>query len=288
MTPKNQRKEVPGSPLAGKRIAVPESRQLDVLSALFERRGATVLRVPLVSIQDAPNQQLIIDWIRGFIRLPPDLFLILTGEGLRRLINSAARQSLDSEFIETLSSVATLCRGPKPARVLRELKLTGTAFAQEPTTEGVIKSLQEMDLQGKRVAAQLYGDDPNIQLQDYLKSRDLWEYLPVSPYVYAPDSHQDEVRDLINALADKQIDLLAFTSKSQLKRLTKVAQSLNIESALDCGMRNTRIAAIGPIVADALSEIGYEVSIMPQSSYFMKPLVRAAEQMFAQNPDKLC
>ncbi|HJO12245.1 MAG: hypothetical protein QGG67_11805 [Gammaproteobacteria bacterium] len=33
------------SSLADKRIAVPESRQLDILAELFERRGAHVVRI---------------------------------------------------------------------------------------------------------------------------------------------------------------------------------------------------------------------------------------------------
>ena len=40
-------------PLAGRTIAVPETRELEVFATLLERRGATVLRCPLVSIRDA-------------------------------------------------------------------------------------------------------------------------------------------------------------------------------------------------------------------------------------------
>ena len=43
--------------LAGRVIAIPETRQLDVLARLLERRGATVLKVPLVAIYDAPKRE---------------------------------------------------------------------------------------------------------------------------------------------------------------------------------------------------------------------------------------
>ena len=42
--------------LADKVVAVPEARQLDVLASLLERRGASVLRCPLVSILDSPDE----------------------------------------------------------------------------------------------------------------------------------------------------------------------------------------------------------------------------------------
>ena len=41
--------------LQGKTIAVPEMRELEVFSALLERRGARVLRCPLVTIYDSPH-----------------------------------------------------------------------------------------------------------------------------------------------------------------------------------------------------------------------------------------
>jgi len=41
--------------LHGRRIAVPESRELDVFATLLERRGALVLRCPLIDIRDAPD-----------------------------------------------------------------------------------------------------------------------------------------------------------------------------------------------------------------------------------------
>ncbi|MBL4582631.1 MAG: uroporphyrinogen-III synthase, partial [Gammaproteobacteria bacterium] len=44
------------SSLESRVVVLPESRQLEILADLFERRRAKVIRVPLVSILDAPNQ----------------------------------------------------------------------------------------------------------------------------------------------------------------------------------------------------------------------------------------
>ena len=52
--------------LAGVRVAVPESRQLDTMVQLLERRGAAVMRIPLVAIHDAPDPALVLAWIRRF------------------------------------------------------------------------------------------------------------------------------------------------------------------------------------------------------------------------------
>ena len=58
--------------LVGKVIAVPEARQLDVLVGLLERRGATVLRCPLVAILDSPDDASVVGWIER-LATPTDL-----------------------------------------------------------------------------------------------------------------------------------------------------------------------------------------------------------------------
>ncbi len=52
--------------LTGRTVAVPETRELDVFSSMLERRGATVLRCPLVAILDAPDPQPVLEWLRAF------------------------------------------------------------------------------------------------------------------------------------------------------------------------------------------------------------------------------
>ena len=72
--------------LAGKTAAVPETRELDVMAQLFERRGATVIRCPLVAILDAPDAKPIEAWLQRFIAGACDDLVLFTGEGLRRLL----------------------------------------------------------------------------------------------------------------------------------------------------------------------------------------------------------
>ena len=43
-------------------------------------------------------------------------------------------------------------------------------------------------------------------------------------------------------------------------------------------MRKTLVAAIGPVVAEALRASGFAVNAMPEESYFMKPLVTLLEK----------
>lgn len=269
------------STLQGKRIAVPESRQLDVLVDLFERRGAAVLRVPLVSILDAPDQAPVRLWLQAFIASPPDYLIVLTGEGLRRLRAAAQREGVEEAFVASLDRVCKICRGPKPGRALKELGLKADLLGTEPTTAGIIATLRDLPLRGSRMAVQLYGEDPNVQLMEFLASRELQDCTTVAPYVYASDAASAAVVALIGELVAGRVDLIAFTSQPQVHRLFRVATAEGLEGELRKGLELTRIAAIGPVVGDVLQTYDCRVDVMPESSFFMKPLVSAAEKLFA-------
>src|SRR5215831_12813473 len=157
--------------LQGRIIAVPETRELDVFAGLLERRGARVIRCPLVAIHDAPDPKKILAWIERVIAGPCDDLILLTGEGLRRLLSCIDRNAaaLRAPFIDALSGLRKITRGPKPARALREIGLQSDLAAATPTTEGIIQLLSNHNLKGRRVGVQLYGSDPNVRLTTFLE-----------------------------------------------------------------------------------------------------------------------
>jgi uroporphyrinogen-III synthase len=269
------------SSLIGKVIAVPEARQLDILVTLLRNRGATVLELPLVTILDAPDPQPVLGWLRRFIATPPALFVLLTGEGLRRLLDLAGKHALQKEFVATLAGVRCLCRGPKPERVLRELSLKADIQALAPTTEGVIASLESESLSGQRVAVQLYGEELNLRLTGYLQDRGA-VVDAVAPYIYAGREEEGRVAAFIGDLQRGKVDALTFTSQPQYKRLLEVATRHGLEVALHEGLKKTLLAAVGPVVAGQLEDAGYKVSVMPERTWFMKPLVASLQRHFEQ------
>jgi len=265
-------------PLANRTVAIPETRQLDLLADMLEQRGAEVIRCPLVAILDAPDAEPIEAWLKDFIAQPCDDLILLTGEGLRRLVGFADRAGLKDDFVKSVSRSRTISRGPKPGRALKEINLRPGLLAETPTTDGIIASLEKEDLKNRRIGVQLYGTDPNEKLIGYLRSREA-TVLPVSPYIYASKSEEGEVLSLIDSLQAGEIDVIAFTSQPQYKRLAAVAENHGRADSLHQSLVNTTIAAVGPIVKKALSDAGIPVEITPDSSFFMKPLVRKMVEM---------
>ncbi|WP_018717985.1 uroporphyrinogen-III synthase [Arhodomonas aquaeolei] len=259
-------------PLRGVTVALPESRQLALFARMLEERGATTWPCPLVGIEDTPDRDAVVRWLDDVAAEGLDWLLLLTGEGLYRLLDFAEREGRRDAFVGRLETACKLTRGPKPARALRAIGLRADVAADTPTTTGVIATLEREALEGRRVGVQLYGA-PNPQLLDYLAGRGAVT-LPVAPYVYTDAARDDRVVALVDGLAEGGVDVLAFTSKTQVERLFACAAATGREAALARGLAATVIAAVGPVVAETLSARGFPPALVPADSYFMKPLVR--------------
>ena len=260
--------------LIGRRIVIPETRELGQLLRMLEERGADTVPCPMIAIRDAPDIAPVEAWLCRFAKGACDDLVLMTGEGLRRLLGLARRIDLESSFIDALRLTRKITRGPKPVRALREIGLAADVPADEPTTEGVIAALERHDLTGRRVGVQLYPTNPNGRLLKFLEGAGA-EVDPVIPYVYASEADDARVIAVIAEMAAGQIDAIAFTSSPQVRRFRDVARAFGREAELRQGFERIIVAAVGPIVAAELDALGVQVNVTPRdNTFFMKPLVR--------------
>ena len=271
-------------PLAGRRIAIPESRELLIFARMLEERGAEVYSCPLVAIHDSPETETIEDWLNDFCRNRYDDLILLTGEGLRRLLGFAERANgaLYRDFVAALERVRKITRGPKPGAALRKIGFKADIQAVHPTTDGVIETLANENLQGRKIAVQLYGSEPNLPLMEFLALKGA-EVSRVSPYIYADQAEDQKVTELIEKLIAGDLDAMAFTSSPQVRRLFQIAKQQGREDQLRSALNSIHVAAVGPVVAESLEALGIVVKVMPESSFFMKPLVRQLMMAFAES-----
>jgi uroporphyrinogen-III synthase len=258
--------------LQGRTAALAEGRQLEELAQMLDSEGALTLRYPMVAILDAPDAAAVVAWLRDLSAGRFDRLVLMTGEAVRRLLGFAEREGLRDSFVAALGRTPTLTRGPKPGQALRELGLTPTRVAPAPTTDGVIAALRGEPLQGKTVGITLYGE-PNPPLERFLTEAGA-VVRPVLSYVYAPASDDERVVDLITRLAGGGIDVLIFTSSPQVERLFAVASKRGLEAELRQGLTRTRVAAVGPVVAEDLHRHGAPEHICPEQGFVMKNLVQ--------------
>jgi uroporphyrinogen-III synthase len=273
-------------PLRGRTIALPETRELDRLAGILEQEGASTLRCPLVAILDAPATGPVDAWLDELVTRGFDDLILLTGEGLRRLLSRARATGREEAVIDALGRCRKVTRGPKPARALHEIKQRSDLPAAPPTSQGVMDTLAAEDLTGRRIGLQLYGTEPNEPLVRFLVGKGA-TVATVAPYVYAPASDEDRVVALIERLAAGAVDAIAFTSASQVDRLFTVAAARAVEPVLLEGLRRAKVAAIGPVVSAALRGRGVAIDIAPapDEAFVIKRMTAAIAAALARQDD---
>ncbi|MBR0800470.1 uroporphyrinogen-III synthase [Bradyrhizobium jicamae] len=272
--------------LNGYRILILETREEAQFSRLLTDQGADVLQCPMFTIHDALDPAPIEAWIRRAIERPLDDLVLMTGEGLRRLMKVVRRIGLEAEFVGGLARARKFARGPKPGRALREIGLEPQMTTEKPTSEGVAEMLSKLDLRGHRLGLQLYPDKDHGRLTGAITAQGA-EVDSVLPYVYDAQVADANIVTAIHEMAQGRIDAIALTSSGQVRRLIDVAKAHHCEDRLRDGLKTTPIASIGPVVSDELQALGLDADIYPANdAFFMKPLISAMATALAKSPPR--
>src|SRR6201988_129110 len=220
--------------LNGYRVLILETREEAQFSRLLTEQGADVLQCPMFAINDAPDPAPIEAWIRRGIEKPFDDLVLMTGEGLRRLMKVVRRIGVEQEFIAALGKARKFARGPKPAKALREIGLEPQMTTEKPTSEGIAEMLSRLDLDGHRLGLQLYPDKDHSVLIGAIKAQGA-EVDTVLPYAYDAQAADANIVSAIDEMARGRVDAVALTNLGQIRRLIDTAKNHGWEDNTDEG-----------------------------------------------------
>jgi uroporphyrinogen-III synthase len=253
---------------------------------MLAEQGADVLQCPMFAIHDAPDPMPVEAWIRRFIEAPFDDLVLMTGEGLRRLMKVARRTGMDQDLVTALGKARKFARGPKPGRALREIGLEPQVTTEKPTSEGIVEMLSRIDLAGHRLGLQLYPDKDHSRLIGAITAQGA-DVDTVLPYVYDGQAADANIVTAIDEMSKGMVDAIALTSSGQVRRLLDVARDHDCETRLREGLAKTPIASVGPVVSDELEALGLRTDISPpEGAYFMKPLISAMAATLGKTPPR--
>src|SRR5882762_7453143 len=272
--------------LTGYRILILETREEVQFSRLLAEQSADVLQCPMFAIHDAPDPGLDRRGIGRFIDKPFDDLVLMTGEGLRRMMKVARRLGVEQAFIAALGKARKFARGPKPGRALREIGLEPQVTTEKPTSEGIAEMLSRVDLKGHRVGLQLYPDKDHSVLIGALAAQGA-EVDTVLPYIYDAQAADANIVTAIDEMAQGRVDAIALTNLGQVRRLVEVARARGCEARLREGLARTPVASVGPAVSDELEAHGLHTDIYPANdAFFMKPLISAMAAALGGKPPR--
>ena len=122
------------SDFKGFRIASLESRRAADMHRLIQRIGGDPYVSPSMrEVPIEPNRKAI-DFAYRMMTGHVSIVILMTGVGFRYLIKAIERHMDQQRFLDSLSDVITICRGPKPAAAMKEYGLTPTHRVPEPNT----------------------------------------------------------------------------------------------------------------------------------------------------------
>jgi uroporphyrinogen-III synthase len=246
--------------MKGKTIAILETRVQEQMADLVRRHGGHPFSAPALAELPDLDPDAIAALVRDWVREAPALFIFQTGVGTRALFALTDQLGLTEDLLEVLSRARVAVRGPKPTGALRSRKVRIDFSAEDPfTTHEVLAQIQALDVAGKRVVVQRYGE-ANRELRDALEHRGAL-VSEIATYRWGLPEDIDPLLKLIDALERDEIDLVAFTSASQASNLFTVARNSGRAATLQQGLSRTRIASIGPVCSAALSALGVRVDV---------------------------
>ena len=275
----------------GARVALLESRMRGEMASLVTRHGGRPYCVPAVrevplapgAAADPAAPEAEPDATAAFIeRLCADRFayvLFLTGVGAAALVDAAERRGRRLELLAALRRTTTVCRGPKPAAVLRRHRVPVGIAAEAPHTSAeLLAALAYHHLEERDVALIHYGER-NDALAAALAARGA-RLDELALYEYRLPDDVGPLRTLVADLIEGRVDAVAFTSQVQCRHLFQIARDLGRERELAEALdRRVPVAAIGPVCADALKTLGVTPRVMPATPK-MAPLIAALADYF--------
>lgn len=246
----------PTASFGGRSVLILESRRATELATLVTSFGGVPIVAP--SLREVPlvEQHDSIEFAHAVIRGDYDCVIFLTGVGLRLLLDVVEQAGLREPFVEALRRTRVISRGPKPMPHLREMQVPVWILAPEPNTWREIVSeldsrANELTLAGARVAVQEYGIS-NVDLLSALSAR---RAVVTRVLVYGWSLPEDlaPLRQGIQAIVDRQVDVLLLTSGVQLIHLSQVAQQMGLMEPMRRALAaHTVIASIGPSASDVI------------------------------------
>lgn len=245
------------------RVLVLESRRRAELASIVTAYGGIPVSAPAMREVPLESNTAAFTFVEAFVRDEFDVLVSLTGVGLRAVLDVADRSVGRAAFVAALGRVRVVARGPKPLAVLRELGIFPWVIVPEPNTwRELLAAIDEQGanaLLGKRLAVQEYGTS-SVSLLDGLRARGA-SVTRVPIYRYALPEDTRPLQSAVRALAHEEIDVVLFTTATQVTHLLQVADQMGLGRVVFTHLAELVVASIGPTTSEELREHGLAVDL---------------------------
>jgi len=249
-------------PLWGSRVLVTRTReQASELSRLLEQQGADAIELPTIEVVETANADELSTAIESLRTSAYNWIVFTSPNAISIFIRHLRNRELDARAFGRAQIAAI---GPGTAAALSRVGLTADLVPEEYVAEGLLNALEGRVLRGARVLLPR-AEGARDTLIEGLEAKgarvdELRLYRAAVP-------RDPDIEGLRRLLAG-EIDVVTFASSSAVRNLIEMLGG-DIEA-----LRRVRIAAIGPVTAQAVREAGLEVAVTA-AEYTIPGLVAA-------------
>ncbi|ROR73662.1 uroporphyrinogen-III synthase [Bogoriella caseilytica] len=246
--------------LAGFRIGVTADRRSEELISALRRRGAETMHAPALRITSLTESVTLQQDTNRVIRAAPDYAVITTAYGMRRWAEAADSYGVWPQLFDVLQNASILVRGPKARGAVRAAGLDDDGAAEDERTDTMLDMLLQKDVRGKRVAFQLHGLLNHRQIHRLTSAGA--EVYTVMPYTWTKPAEDSKLLRMIDAVIDRQLDMVTFTAAPAVDAFLGVAQQYGrLEPLVEALRTDVVCAAVGGVTAGPLTETGIDAVI---------------------------
>lgn len=262
----------------GLRVAALESRRSDDMHRLIERFNGVPSVCPSMREVPLKESRETVDFAYRLMTGEINIVIFLTGVGFKHVLNVVEKHIDKQRFLDALSDVTTIARGPKPTAAMREHGLQPTHRVPEPNTWRELLDLldEKVPLANQVVGLQEYGVT-NQALVAGLEARGA-RVVHVRVYQWDFPEDSEPLKKNLVAMANGERDVLLFTSAHQAVNLMRLAATENLEQPLRAAFEKMIVASIGPTTSDMLQQLEIPIHLEPDHPKMGKLVQAAAEK----------
>jgi uroporphyrinogen-III synthase len=264
--------------LKGKVVAITRPvGQAEEAGKLIEEKGGIPYYIPAIEIKGLSNFEPIKKFIAEMLDLQVDYVIFMSTNGIKYLFSAAEELKQTRQLKEGLATTFVIAVGPRTAEALeKDYTVHVSLVPTKYSSEGLLECFEKGEVAGKKIRIPRTSNaTPTLTEKLKEMGADVEEI-----YVYESGLPADEkLKDKFYLdLTAGKIGAIVFGSglsaKNIFKMLSGKASMNNLQSLINSKVTTV---AIGPTTAEALTEMGIKVDVMPEDYLFEKALEALAK-----------